>query len=89
MKTDLDHLPPQKQREIERVVQLIFAEFDDAFALAKHEWKKAEGAGMVGLVRSTRYVLALASPAPPAPLPRSGFVLRPKNCRKVRAASNG
>ena len=32
---------------------------------------------MVGLVRSTRYVLALASPAPPAPLPRSGFVLRP------------
>ena len=41
MKTDLDHLPPQKQREIERVVQLIFEEFDDAFALAKHEWKKA------------------------------------------------
>jgi len=32
---------------------------------------------MVGLVRSTRYVLALASPAPPAPLPRSGFVHRP------------
>ena len=32
---------------------------------------------MVGLVRSTRYLLALASPAPPAPLPRSGFVLRP------------
>jgi|TARA_B100000678_G_scaffold208138_1_gene175702 predicted nucleotidyltransferase/HEPN domain-containing protein len=41
MKTDLDHLPPQKQREIERVVQLVFEEFDDAFALAKHEWKKA------------------------------------------------
>ncbi|GMN15045.1 hypothetical protein MTsPCn7_28260 [Altererythrobacter sp. MTPC7] len=41
MKTDLDHLPPQKQRELERVVQLIFEEFDDAFALAKHEWKKA------------------------------------------------
>ena len=41
MKTDLDHLPPQKQREIERVVQLIFEEFEDAFALAKHEWKKA------------------------------------------------
>ena len=33
---------------------------------------------MVGLVRSTRYVLALASPAPPAPLPRSGFVQRHK-----------
>jgi hypothetical protein len=32
---------------------------------------------MVGLVRSTRYVLALASPAPPAPLPRSGSSNRP------------
>ena len=41
MRTDLDHLPPQKQRELERVVQLIFEEFDDAFALAKHQWKKA------------------------------------------------
>lgn len=41
MKTELDHLPPQKQRELERVVQLIFEEFDDAFALAKHEWKKS------------------------------------------------
>ena len=41
MKTDLEHLPPQKQRELERVVQLIFEEFDDAFALAKHKWKKA------------------------------------------------
>lgn len=41
MRTDLDHLPPQKQRELERVVQLIFEEFDDAFALAKHEWRKA------------------------------------------------
>lgn len=41
MRTDLDHLPPQKQRELERVVQLVFEEFDDAFALARHEWKKA------------------------------------------------
>lgn len=41
MKTELDHLPPQKQRELERVVQVIFEEFDDAFALARHEWKKA------------------------------------------------
>lgn len=41
MRTDLDHLPPQKQRELERVVQIIFEEFDDAFALARHEWKKA------------------------------------------------
>jgi len=41
MRNELDHLPPQKQRELERVVQLIFEEFDDAFALAKHDWKKA------------------------------------------------
>lgn len=40
MRSDLDHLPPHKQRELERVVQLIFEEFEDAFALAKHEWKK-------------------------------------------------
>ena len=41
MRTDLDHLPANKQRELERVVQLIFEEFEDAFALARHEWKKA------------------------------------------------
>lgn len=41
MRTDLDHLPPQKQRELERVLQLVFEEFGDAFALSKHEWKKA------------------------------------------------
>ncbi len=41
MHTDLDHLPAQKQRELERVVQLVFEEFGDAFALSKHEWKKA------------------------------------------------
>ncbi|NKJ02989.1 HEPN domain-containing protein [Novosphingobium sp. SG707] len=30
MKTDLDHLPAHKQRELERVVQLLFEEFDGA-----------------------------------------------------------
>ena len=40
MRSDLDHLPANKQRELERVLQLIFEEFEDAFALAKHEWKK-------------------------------------------------
>jgi predicted nucleotidyltransferase len=40
MRTDLDHLPGTKQRELERVVQIIFEEFEDALALAKHEWKK-------------------------------------------------
>jgi|SRR5690242_3682500 len=40
MRIDLDHLPPTKQRELERVVQIIFEEFDDALALARHQWKK-------------------------------------------------
>jgi predicted nucleotidyltransferase/HEPN domain-containing protein len=40
VRTDLDHLPPNKRRELERVVQIVFEEFDDALALAKHQWKK-------------------------------------------------
>lgn len=40
MRTGLDHLPPHKQRELERVVQIVFEEFDNALALAKHQWKK-------------------------------------------------
>jgi predicted nucleotidyltransferase/HEPN domain-containing protein len=40
MRNDLDHLPPAKQRELERVVQIIFEEFDDAAALSGAEWKK-------------------------------------------------
>ncbi|GFZ77880.1 HEPN domain-containing protein [Sphingobium fuliginis] len=34
MRTDLDHLPASKQRELERVVQIIFEEFGDANNLA-------------------------------------------------------
>lgn len=40
MKTDLQHLPANKQRELERVRQIVFEEFDDALALARHDWKK-------------------------------------------------
>lgn len=40
MRTDLDHLPASKQRELERVRAIIFDEFEDALVLAKHEWKK-------------------------------------------------
>jgi predicted nucleotidyltransferase/HEPN domain-containing protein len=40
MRTDVDHLPPAKQRELERVVEIVFDEFGDAMALARHEWKK-------------------------------------------------
>ncbi len=41
MRSDLEHLPANKQRELERIVQIIFEEFEDAFSLARHEWKKA------------------------------------------------
>lgn len=40
MQTSLDHLPANKQRELERVKAIVFEEFEDALALAKHEWKK-------------------------------------------------
>jgi predicted nucleotidyltransferase len=40
MRTDLDHLPGNKQRELERVVQVIFEEFEEAIALATRDWKK-------------------------------------------------
>lgn len=30
MRTDIDHLPPAKQRDLERVLQILFEEFDDA-----------------------------------------------------------
>ncbi|WP_447763396.1 HEPN domain-containing protein [Sphingopyxis panaciterrae] len=40
MRSELDHLPPQKQRELERVVQIVFEEFDDALALSTQDWKR-------------------------------------------------
>ncbi len=40
MRTDLDHLPPGKERELERVVQILFEEFDEARSLSTQEWKK-------------------------------------------------
>lgn len=40
MRTDFDHLPANKQRELDRIRAIIFEEFEDALALAKHEWKK-------------------------------------------------
>ena len=40
MKSGIDHLPPHKQRELERVVQIVFEEFEDALALATQGWKK-------------------------------------------------
>lgn len=40
MRTDLDHLPPAKQRELERVVQILFEEFDEKIALGTQDWKR-------------------------------------------------
>ncbi|PXA95774.1 nucleotidyltransferase [Nostoc sp. 3335mG] len=40
MRTSLDHLPTAKQRELERVVQILFEEFGDTTAIATCDWKK-------------------------------------------------
>ena len=40
MRTGLEHLPAHNHRELERVVQIIFEEFANVLALAKHQWKK-------------------------------------------------
>lgn len=40
MRSSLDHLPPHKQRELERIVQIIFEEFEDVLALATQDWKR-------------------------------------------------
>lgn len=40
MRTEIDHLPPAKQRELERVVQIVFEEFAEATALATNGWKR-------------------------------------------------
>ncbi|QUD90687.1 HEPN domain-containing protein [Phenylobacterium montanum] len=40
MKTELDHLPEAKRRELQRVVEILFAEFQDAIALGTQAHKK-------------------------------------------------
>lgn len=40
MRTGLDHLPERKRRDLERVVRILFAEFEDATRLATQKWKK-------------------------------------------------
>jgi len=41
MRRDLDHLPANKRRELERVLQLIFEEFEDGTACASEARRKA------------------------------------------------
>src|SRR3954462_9097966 len=40
MRTDLDHLPPAKRRELERVVRTLMAEFDAITARATQPWRR-------------------------------------------------
>jgi len=40
MTSELDHLPDRKRRDLERAVQILFAEFEDAIVLATQPWKK-------------------------------------------------
>jgi predicted nucleotidyltransferase/HEPN domain-containing protein len=40
MRTDLGHLPESNRRDLERIVELLFAEFEDATTLATQGWKK-------------------------------------------------
>ena len=40
MRSSIEHLPAAKQRELERVVEIIFEEFEDALALATQDWKR-------------------------------------------------
>jgi predicted nucleotidyltransferase/HEPN domain-containing protein len=40
MRTDLDHLPQQKQRELAHVVRVLFEEFEAQTARATQGWKK-------------------------------------------------
>ncbi|MGH6617138.1 HEPN domain-containing protein [Sphingomonas sp.] len=40
MKTDLSHLPDRKRRDLDRIVEILFAEFEDAVSLSTQKWKK-------------------------------------------------
>lgn len=40
MRTELDHLPDRKRRDLDRIVQILFAEFEDATRLATQSWKR-------------------------------------------------
>jgi len=40
VRTELDHLPATKQRELAHIVRVLFEEFADATAIATSDWKK-------------------------------------------------
>ena len=43
MKDSLDHLPEAKRRELARVVEILFAEFQDAIVLGTQPHKRMGG----------------------------------------------
>lgn len=40
MKSDLDHLPADKQEELKHILKILFEEFDNAFATSLSDWKR-------------------------------------------------
>lgn len=40
MRTDVDHLPPAKQRDVQRIVEIVFEEFEAALGSDATGWKK-------------------------------------------------
>ena len=52
MRTDLDHLPAAKQRELERVLQILFEEFEEAHGQATSERRRRGRIGKVILYGS-------------------------------------
>lgn len=40
MRTDVDHLPDRKRRDLERIVEVLFAEFEQATARATQSWRR-------------------------------------------------
>ena len=40
MRSDLDHLPDKKRRDLDRIVQVLFAEFEQATSLSTQKWRR-------------------------------------------------
>lgn len=40
MRSDLEHLPDKKRRDLDRIVEVLFAEFEQATALSTQKWRR-------------------------------------------------
>ena len=70
MRTTLDHLPPAKQRELERVVRILFEEFASATAIATADWKRQARILKVILYGSMPVAAGSMNPIPPRAINR-------------------